>query len=45
MCKINGIFGGNGATPGEEDPALDSNNVILFKYTPLTSCDVERSFS
>ena len=45
MCKINGILGGNGATLGEEDPALDSNDVTLFKYAPLTSCDVEGSFS
>jgi hypothetical protein len=45
MCKINGILGGNGAIQGEEDPALDSNDVTLFKYAPLTSCDVERSFS
>jgi hypothetical protein len=40
MCKINGILGGNGATIGEEDPALDSNDVTLFKHAPLTLCDV-----
>jgi hypothetical protein len=34
MCKINDFLGGNGATLGEEDPALDSDNVTLFKYTP-----------
>jgi hypothetical protein len=45
MCKINGILGGNGTTLGEEDPALDSNDVTLFTYAPLTSCDVDRSFS
>jgi hypothetical protein len=45
MCKINGLLGGNGATLGEEDPALDSNDVTLFKYAPLASCDVKRSFS
>jgi hypothetical protein len=45
MCKINGILSGNGATPGEENTALDSNDVTLFKYAPLTSCDVERGFS
>jgi hypothetical protein len=45
MCKINGILGGNGAILGEEDPALDSNDVTLFKYAPLTSCDVKRRFS
>jgi hypothetical protein len=45
MCKINGILGGNGAALGEEDPELDSNDVTLFKYAPLRSCDVERRFS
>jgi hypothetical protein len=45
ICKINGILCGNGATQGEEDPALDNNNVTLFKYATLTSCDVKRSFS
>ena len=45
ICKIIDILGGNGATQGEEDPALDSNDVTLFKYAPLTSCDVDRSFS
>jgi hypothetical protein len=34
MCKINGILGGNGSILGEEDPALDSNDVTLFKYAP-----------
>jgi hypothetical protein len=29
MCKINDILGGNGATLGEEDPALDSSDVTL----------------
>jgi hypothetical protein len=45
MCKINGNLGGNGATLGEEDPALNNNDVTLFKYAPLTSCDVDRRFS
>jgi hypothetical protein len=31
ICKINGILGVNGATLGEEDPALDSKEVALFK--------------
>jgi hypothetical protein len=26
MCKINDILGGNGATLGEEDPALDNSD-------------------
>jgi hypothetical protein len=45
MCKINVILGGNGATLGEEDPTPNSSDVTLFKYAPLTSCDIERSFS
>jgi len=45
MCKINVILGGNGATLGEEDPVLDISDVTVFKYAPLTTCDIERSFS
>jgi hypothetical protein len=45
ICIINGIPGGNGATQGEEDPALDSNDVTLLKYALLILRDVERSFS
>jgi hypothetical protein len=45
ICKINGILCENGATLCEEDPALDSKDVTLFKYAPLTSRDVQRSFS
>jgi hypothetical protein len=40
MCKINGIFGGNGATLGEEHPALENSDMTLFKYAPFASCDV-----
>jgi hypothetical protein len=45
ICQINDTLGGNGATLGEEDPALDSTDVTLFTYAPLTSRDVQRSFS
>ena len=45
IYKIRGIFGGNGATLGEEDTALESSDVTFFKYAPLTSCDVKKSFS
>jgi hypothetical protein len=45
ICKINGIHGEHGATQGEEDPVLDSNDVTLFKYALMTSRDVQRSFS
>jgi hypothetical protein len=39
------ILSGNEATLGEDEPALNSNDLPLFKYAPVTSCDVERSFS
>jgi hypothetical protein len=45
ICKVNDILVGNGATLGEEDTTLDSNDVTLFKYAPLISRDVQRSFS
>jgi hypothetical protein len=45
ICKVNDILGGNGATLGEEDTALDSNDVTLFKYAPLISRNFQRSFS
>jgi hypothetical protein len=35
ICEMNGILGGNGATLREEDSALDSNDVTIFKYAPL----------
>ena len=45
MCKISDILSGNEATLGVDEPALNSNDLTLFKYAPVTSCDVERSFS
>jgi hypothetical protein len=39
--KINGIFVGQGESVGEEALALESNNMALFKYASLISCDVE----
>jgi hypothetical protein len=45
MCKISDILSGNKATLGVDEPALNSNDLTLFKYAPVTSCDVERSFS
>jgi hypothetical protein len=41
MCKISG----NEATLGVDEPVLNSNDLTLFKYAPVTTCDVERSFS
>jgi hypothetical protein len=45
ISKINYILGGNFETLGEEDPALDRNDVTLFKYAPLASRGAQRSFS
>ena len=45
MCKISDILSGNEDTLGVDEPALNSNDLTLFKYAPVTSCDVERSFS
>ena len=45
MCKISDILSGKQATFEEDDPELSSNDFTFFKYTPITSCDVERSFS
>jgi hypothetical protein len=44
MCKISDILSGNEATLGVYEPALNSNDLTLLKYAPVT-CDVERSFS
>jgi hypothetical protein len=45
MCKISDILSGEQATLEEDDPELSSNNFTYFKHAPVTSCDVERSFS
>jgi hypothetical protein len=45
MCKISDILRGKLATFEKDDPELSSNDFTFFKYAPITSCDVERSFS
>jgi hypothetical protein len=45
MCKISDILSGNEATLTEDEPALNRNDLTLFKYAPVKLCDVERSFS
>jgi hypothetical protein len=45
MCKFSDILSGKQATFEEDDPKLGSNDFTFFKYAPVTSCDVERSFS
>jgi hypothetical protein len=45
ICKISDILSGKQATFEEDYPELSSNDFRFFKYSPITSCDVERSFS
>jgi hypothetical protein len=40
MCKIRDILSGNEVTLGVDELALNSNDLTLFKYAPVTSCDV-----
>ncbi|PNF39209.1 hypothetical protein B7P43_G01301 [Cryptotermes secundus] len=44
LCKIADILSGKLAT-FEDDTELSPNDLTFFKYAPVTSCDVERSFS
>jgi hypothetical protein len=45
LCKVPDILCGNEAELGGNEQELSANNLALFKYSPVTSCDVERSFS
>jgi hypothetical protein len=45
MCKISDILSGNEAILGVDEPALNGNDLTLFKYALVTSYDVERCFS
>jgi hypothetical protein len=45
ICKISGILSGKQAIFEKDDPELSSNDFTFFKHAPVTSCDVERSFS
>lgn len=44
ICKIGDILNGNTTINLHELP-LTANQLASFKYAPVTSCDVERSFS
>jgi hypothetical protein len=37
MCKISDILSRNEATLGVDEPALNNNDLTLFKYAPVTS--------
>jgi hypothetical protein len=45
LCKVSGILCGNEAKFGGNEQELSANDLTLFKYTPVMSCDVQRSFS
>jgi hypothetical protein len=36
MCKIGAILSGNEAILGVDEPALNSNDLNLLKYAPVT---------
>jgi hypothetical protein len=45
LCKISDFLCGNEAELGGNEQELSANDLTLFKYTPVASCDVEKSFS
>jgi len=45
LCKVSDILCGNEAELGRNEQELSANDLTLFKYSLVTSCDVERSFS
>jgi hypothetical protein len=45
LCKVSDFFCGNEAELGGKEQGISANDLTLFKYSPVTSCDVERSFS
>jgi len=40
LCKVSDIFCGNEAELGGKEQAISANDLTLFKYSPVTSCDV-----
>lgn len=45
VCKINDVLRGEGMSTLQDECTFDSSDLTLFKFAPITSCDVERSFS
>jgi hypothetical protein len=45
LCKVSDVLCGNEAELGGNELELSANDLTLFKYSPVTSCNVERSFS
>ena len=44
LCKVSDILCGNEAELCGNEQELSANDLTLFKYSPFTWCDVERSF-
>jgi hypothetical protein len=44
LCKVSDILCGNEAELGGNEQELSANDLTLSKYSPITSCNVERSF-
>jgi hypothetical protein len=45
LCYVSDILSGNEAELGGNEQELSASDLTLFKYSPVTSCDVERNFS
>jgi hypothetical protein len=45
LCKVSDILCVNEADLGGNEQELSANDLTLFKYSPVSSCDVEGSFS
>ena len=45
LCKVSDSLCGNEAELGGNELELSANDLTLFKYSHVTSCDVEKSFS
>jgi hypothetical protein len=45
LCKVSDILCGHEAELGGNEQELYSNDLSFFKYSPVTSCDVQRGFS
>jgi hypothetical protein len=45
LCEVSDILCGNEAQLGGNEQELSANDLTIFKYSPITLCDVQRSFS
>jgi hypothetical protein len=45
LCNVSDILRGNEAELGGNEQELSAKDLGLFKYSPVTSCDIERIFS